>query len=73
MCTTGNGSGPSSFPAAGGGGPGANEYAGEPAIAGGGRFVAFYTPADNIDPPGQPAYHGNFPPATNVYRFQFAP
>ena len=58
---------------AGGGGPGANEYAGEPAIAGDGRFVAFYTPADNIDPPGQPAYHGNFPAATNVYRFQFAP
>jgi hypothetical protein len=52
------------------GGPGANEYAGEPSIAGAGRFVAFYTPADNIDPPGEPAYHGNLPPNTNVYRFQ---
>jgi Tol biopolymer transport system component len=58
---------------AAGGGPGANEYAGEPALAGGGRFVAFSTPADNIDPPGEPAYHGNFPANTNVYRFQFAP
>ena len=58
---------------AGGGGPGANEYAGEPALAGGGRFVAFSTPADNIDPPGEPAYHGNFPANTNVYRFQFDP
>ena len=58
---------------ASGGGPGANDYAGEPSIAGGGRFVAFYTPADNIDPPGEPAYHGNLPANTNLYRFQFAP
>ena len=58
---------------ASGGGPGANDYAGEPAIAGNGRFVAFYTPADNIDPPGEPAYHGNLPANTNIYRFQFAP
>ena len=58
---------------AGGGGPGANAPASEPAIAGGGKFVAFTTEADNIDPPGQPAYHGNFPPATNVYRFQLGP
>jgi hypothetical protein len=58
---------------AGGGGPGANEYAGEPALAGGGRFVAFSTPADNIDPPGELAYHGYFPANTNVFRFQFAP
>ncbi len=55
------------------GGPGANDYAGEPSIAGGGRFVAFYTPANNIDPPGEPAYHGNLPPNTNIYRFQLAP
>lgn len=53
------------------GGPGANEYAAEPEIAGAAPFVTFYTPADNIDPPGEPAYHGNFPAATNVYRFQF--
>ena len=58
---------------AGGGGPGANESSGGGAIAGGGKFVVFTTEADNIDPPGQPAYHGNFPPATNVYRFQLAP
>jgi Tol biopolymer transport system component len=55
------------------GGPAADDYAAEPAIAGGGRFVAFYTPATNIDPPGEPAYHGNIPTASNVYRFQFAP
>lgn len=58
---------------AGGGGPGADEAGTDPAIAGGGGFVAFTTAADNIDPPGQPAYHGNFPPATNVYRFQLRP
>ena len=58
---------------ASGGGPGANDYAGEPSIAGNGRFVAFYTPADNIDPPGEPAFHGNLPANTNIYRFQFAP
>ncbi len=58
---------------AAGGGPGANTYAGEPAISGDGRFVAFSTPADNIDPLGEPAYHGNFPANSNVYRFQFAP
>jgi Tol biopolymer transport system component len=52
------------------GGPGADDYAGEPALAGNGWFVAFYTPAMNIDPPGEPAYHGNIPPNTNVYRFQ---
>ena len=58
---------------ASGGGPGANDYAGEPAVAGNGGFVAFYTPANNIDPPGEPAYHGNLPANTNIYRFQFAP
>jgi hypothetical protein len=52
------------------GGPGADDYAAEPGLAGGGSFVAFYTPAMNIDPAGEPAFHGNFPPATNVYRFQ---
>jgi hypothetical protein len=53
------------------GGPGADDYAAEPGLAGNGSFVTFYTPAMNIDPFGEPAYHGNFPPATNVYRFQF--
>jgi len=52
------------------GGPGADDYAAEPGLAGSGSFVAFYTPAMNIDPAGEPAFHGNFPPATNVYRFQ---
>ena len=56
-----------------GGGPGANDYAAEPADSGKGGFVAFYTPATNIDPPGEPAYHGNFPTNTNIYRFQLAP
>ena len=54
------------------GGPGADESTYSPAIAGRRPFVIFTTAADNIDPPGQPAYHGNFPPATSVYRFQFA-
>jgi Tol biopolymer transport system component len=54
------------------GGPGADESSYAPAIAGARPFVIFTTAADNIDPPGQPAYHGNFPPATSVYRFQFA-
>ena len=52
------------------GGPGADDYAAEPGLSGNGKFVAFYTAAMNIDPAGEPAYHGNFPPATNVYRFQ---
>lgn len=52
------------------GGPGADDYAAEPGLSGNGRFVAFYTPAMNIDPADEPAFHGNFPPATNVYRFQ---
>lgn len=55
-----------------GGGAGADTSSGEPAIAGASPFVTFTTDAMNIDPPGEPAYHGNFPPATNVYRFQFA-
>lgn len=54
-------------------GAGADDYTSEPTIAGAGRFASFSTPAMNIDPPDEPAYHGNFPPATNVYRFQFAP
>ncbi|MFN8161958.1 MAG: hypothetical protein U0R52_13035 [Solirubrobacterales bacterium] len=58
---------------AGGPGPGANDYAGEPSIAGGGGFVGFETPADNIDPPGEPAFHGNIPANTNVYRYQLLP
>ena len=53
------------------GGPGADDYSASPALSGGGKFVAFYTPATNIDPPGEPAYHGNIPIATNVFRFQF--
>ncbi len=56
-----------------GGGAGANNYSGEPAISGAAGFVAFSTPATNIDPPGEPAYHGNIPTNTNVFRFQFAP
>jgi Tol biopolymer transport system component len=54
------------------GGPGADESASSPAIAGREPLVIFTTAADNIDPPGQPAYHGNFPPATSIFRFQFA-
>ena len=52
------------------GGPGADDYAADPGLSGNGTFVTFYTPAMNIDPADEPAFHGNFPPATNVYRFQ---
>jgi hypothetical protein len=52
------------------GGPGADAYSNEPAIAGTGRYVTFISPATNLDPA---AYTGGIPTPTSVYRFQLLP